>query len=103
MEQNKQLIYIMRNGNTNLYKIGISQHCNKRKKQLQTGNPNEIKLLYRCYIDPEIKAVNVETTIHQYLKENNKWIRGEWFRLTETEVYSIAKLLLVVGRNALSL
>ena len=69
MEQYKQLIYIMRNENTNQYKIGISQNSYKRQKQLQTGNPNKIKLIYLCKIDPGIKAINVETTIHRYLKE----------------------------------
>ena len=99
MKQDKQLIYIMRNENTNQYKIGISQNSHKRKQQLQTGNPNEIKLIYLCKIDPGIKAIDVETIIHRYLKVKHKWIRGEWFSLTENEVFKIAKLLLDVGQN----
>ena len=99
MEIDDQLIYIMRNGDTNMYKIGISKNSNKRKKQLQTGNPNEIKVMFSCKIDPGIKAKDVELTIHHFLKENDKWIRGEWFSLTRDEVLSIAKILLNVGNN----
>ena len=103
MEIDEQLIYIMRNGYTDQYKIGISKNSNKRKKQLQTGNPNEIILMFKCKIDPGIKAKDVELTIHHFLKENGKWIRGEWFKLTRDEVLSIAKLLLNVGVNAINI
>ena len=97
MDIDKQKVYIIRNGTTNKYKIGISKDIDKRKKQLQTGNPNELKILFRCKIDPGIKAKDVELIIHSFLKENNKWERGEWFLLTEDQVFNIAKTLLNVG------
>ncbi len=94
-----QKVYIMREGKTDHYKIGISNKPFKRVKQLQTGNAHQIKLLFECQIDPNIKAKDVETIIHTFLKEKGKWIRGEWFKLSEENVFNIAKKMMLIGDN----
>ena len=68
-------LYIIQSDNTGNFKIGRSKHPNKRLKQLQTGNPNKLKLI-----------LVLENQGHQekYLHNRiNRWIRkkskGEWF------------------------
>jgi hypothetical protein len=73
------------------YKIGISHQPKKRLKQLQTGNPVTITLLFTLELQPGFTTRKVENEIHRFLKKNNKWIRGEWFRLTHDQVYGLAK------------
>ena len=40
-----QIMYILQNGDTNQYKIGITNDLNRRLAELQTGCPNEIKVV----------------------------------------------------------
>jgi len=96
----KQLVYIMAEGYSDNYKIGISANPEKRRRELQTGCSKEIRILFTCKIDDNIVSRDVETVIHKFLKEKGKWIRGEWFRLTKDQVVNIAKCLLKVGENA---
>ena len=46
-----QIMYILQNGDTNQYKIGITNDLNRRLAELQTGCPTEIKVvkLYTHY------------------------------------------------------
>lgn len=90
-------LYIIRCGDTQLFKIGISKNCSKRIKQLQTGNPNKLKLLFEFKINnrESVKASKIESTIHTFLKEHeDKHVLNEWFKLTNDEVVNIAKCLL---------
>lgn len=56
-------------------KIGASINPEERIKQLQTGNPNEIKLLCYCEID----SIKNELALHKKLK--NWSIKGEWYNI----------------------
>jgi hypothetical protein len=90
-------LYIIRCGDTQLFKIGISKNSNNRIKQLQTGNPNKLKLLFDFKINDKynVSASQIESTIHHFIKEyNNKHVLNEWFKLTDNEVVYIAKCLL---------
>lgn len=92
-----QKLYIIRCGDTHLFKIGISKDPEKRIKQLQTGNPNLLKLLYQFAVAEKIPvpASKIEATIHSFLKEyHNKHVINEWFELTNDEVVNIAKCLI---------
>ena len=93
-----QKLYIIRSGETQLFKIGISKDPDKRLKQLQTGNPNLLKIYFTFQINNKyqnIKAVNIETTLHNFLKEYvRKHILNEWFNLTDNEVVKIAECLI---------
>ena len=40
-----QMLYIMQNGETNQYKIGITKDLNIRYRNLQTGCPEELKII----------------------------------------------------------
>ena len=68
-------IYVISNGTS--YKVGFSKDPARRVKQLQTGNPNKLELVY--YIEIEVAPVKIlETIVHKNLKFNK--IKGEWFK-----------------------
>jgi len=67
-----------------LYKIGFTKNRNtlkKRVKQLQTGNPNKIKMVDFFESNHGRK---VETTLHQI--HSTKRLEGEWFDLDKYDV-----------------
>jgi hypothetical protein len=68
----------------NLYKIGYTKNKNtlkKRVKQLQTGNPNKIKMVnyFESY-----HGRKIETTLHNIY--STRRLEGEWFDLDEYDV-----------------
>ena len=44
-KQDNDKLYIIQSDLTGMIKIGRSRHPQKRLKQLQTGNPNKLKLI----------------------------------------------------------
>lgn len=64
------------------YKIGITgRDPKKRVKELQTGTPNDLNILYTF----ETKYGNLlEVTLHRHYNIDN--IRGEWFTLSNEEI-----------------
>tara|TARA_B100001094_G_C18024945_1_gene717072 strand:- start:500 stop:787 length:288 start_codon:yes stop_codon:yes gene_type:complete len=66
-------LYFIQSDKTGMIKIGRSLNPQKRLKQLQTGNPNNLKIIYVFK-----KQGHLETYLHQYL---DKWrCKGEWFK-----------------------
>jgi hypothetical protein len=56
-------------------KIGVAtDSVNKRLKELQTGNPNKLKILKSVFVD---NPFEVEKNYHTLFK--TKRINGEWF------------------------
>ena len=97
----KQKLYIIRCGKTQLFKIGISNNPESRCKQLQTGNPENLKVYFQFEINnnkySNIEASQIECTIHRFLKEyNKKHVLNEWFNLTDDEVVKIAECLIKI-------
>tara|TARA_B100000131_G_C18023053_1_gene575364 strand:+ start:493 stop:786 length:294 start_codon:yes stop_codon:yes gene_type:complete len=68
----KDFLYIIQSDLTGMIKIGRSKDPVKRLKQLQTGNPNELKLI-ASFKDQGWK----EKIIHESLKSFR--LKGEWF------------------------
>tara|TARA_B100000212_G_C27355295_1_gene525577 strand:+ start:1167 stop:1463 length:297 start_codon:yes stop_codon:yes gene_type:complete len=69
---NKDHLYIIQSDFTGMIKIGRSKNPSKRLKQLQTGNPNKLKLI------ASFKEMGWrEKLIHENLKQFRK--EGEWF------------------------
>ena len=81
-------LYILRNGNTNQYKIGYTGNFNKRIKQLQTGCPNELITIkiWQHYKKEEVKKY--ERVLHRFFTKQGKRIRpnGEWFTLDKMKI-----------------
>ncbi|AYV75471.1 MAG: GIY-YIG nuclease [Terrestrivirus sp.] len=83
-------VYIVNSKGTNNYKIGYSNNIESRMKQLQTSNACEIILIekYDCK-----DAWTLETRIknHQKLFKNKQ--KGEWYDLTEEELFKCQELV----------
>ena len=82
---------------TDLERI-FSKDPQKRCKQLQTGNPEVLKIYFIIKINDKyqnVEAVKIETIIHQFLKEHDgKHIINEWFELSDDMVVKIAECLI---------
>jgi len=73
-------IYVLQSGNTDKYKIGYSKHkTKKRLKQLQTGNPEKLNLIYEFETKFNFKT---ESTLHHYFKH---------YRIPDTEFFQLNK------------
>jgi len=77
-------------GRTWLVKVGVSVNPAQRLRQLQTGNPHELKLAFECRC-PEGLDYKAEAVVHQHLRAQH--VRLEWFRLTEDEIVTVAATL----------
>tara|TARA_B100000035_G_scaffold269211_1_gene242999 strand:- start:370 stop:675 length:306 start_codon:yes stop_codon:yes gene_type:complete len=72
VKMNKDSLYIIQSDVTGMIKIGRSKDPQKRLKQLQTGNPNKLKLIV------EFKEQGwKEKILHEKL--NKYRLEGEWF------------------------
>ncbi|WP_414530366.1 GIY-YIG nuclease family protein [Nodularia chucula] len=78
-------VYLIRDGVTSLYKIGVTQNLEKRLKQLN-GNqsPNEKHIVF--YIEV-INAEPTERILHNKYKKYNH--RNEWFYLNDKQVENV--------------
>jgi len=77
-------VYLLNASNTNHYKIGVTKKdVNKRVKQLQTGNANEIIVINQYESDNYNK---LEGWMHR--KFSSRRVEGEWFELSDDDVLS---------------
>lgn len=78
----KGFVYLLKMTNEhaeNFYKIGITKNdVNKRIKQLQTGNHNEITVANTFETKHYFK---IESMLHRKFASNHT--RGEWFEIEE--------------------
>ena len=78
----KKNIYLARQSETFLYKIGITKNKPKeRLKQLQTGNAAPLILIE---VFQTVHSFTMETALHAHFISKKK--EGEWFELTDDEV-----------------
>jgi hypothetical protein len=82
-------IYLINSGTTDKYKIGVSKNPPNRKKELQTGNPQDLILV--DYYESE-NYQKIETILHRnlkhkkYIEDDFRNLKGEWFILTNEDV-----------------
>lgn len=77
-------VYLLRTNNQ--YKIGIAKDVNKRIKQLQTGNSQEIELIDSFESEYANKIEKALHNKYSYVKES-----GEWFTLSVSEEVNFIK------------
>ena len=98
-----QMLYIMQNGETKQYKIGITKDLNVRYRNLQTGCPGELKIIkiYTHYDRKQIKYY--ERVLHRYYEKCGCKIRdnGEWFELSIADINFLCKPSGIKEQNAL--
>lgn len=71
-------VYIIQHGSRGPYKIGKADNPQTRLKELQIGNPVELRLVASIYFQTENRARAVERQLHRMYSRAR--IRGEWFR-----------------------
>jgi len=76
-------IYLIKSLNEGIYKIGVSKRPNKRLKELQTGNPSPVEILYLYETE---NAYKIEKSLHNRYSHFNT--HGEWFELSIKEEMS---------------
>ena len=86
----QEYVYLIRSGESPVYKIGRSCQPKKRLKQLQTGHPVKLFLVHiiRC---EEFPARKVEKFLHSRFMYHRSRQNGEWFNLTEDIVRWLAE------------
>ena len=78
----RQYVYIIKNLDTNNIKVGVGTDPVKRLSQLQTGSDSELDLVYTSFLCSN--AFSLESEVHDKFKDCH--IRGEWFKVDESEV-----------------
>lgn len=74
-------VYLIKQQNTNLYKIGISKDPKTRLNQLQTANADTLQLISTFKTK---HGFQLETFVQRKYSDAN--VQLEWFELTEAEV-----------------
>jgi predicted GIY-YIG superfamily endonuclease len=102
METKKmQILYILQNGNSNEYKIGITDNLNRRLAQLQTGCPNELKII-KIWTHYQRKTIlKYERVLHRFYTKCGCRIRpnGEWFNLRVPDINFLCKPNSIAEQN----
>jgi hypothetical protein len=83
-----KITYLLVQEDGRFCKIGTSSNrhtLDKRIKQLQMGNPHELKLIMTC-------PYNIEYELHSHLIEDGLRYRGEWFFCGGTMLQHILNL-----------
>lgn len=77
-----KFVYLIKIEGRDLYKIGFCKDPQKRIKQLQTGCPYNLELIYTYQSPHATKLEKVLHTNFQFKKEtDNNELKGEWFNL----------------------
>jgi len=80
-------VYVLRESNGGLYKIGFSKRFRKRLSQIRSGIPYKVDVV--CIIG-STKPNELESFLHAYFKEKKH--KGEWFNLDNTEISSLLRI-----------
>lgn len=98
-----KIMYILQNGNTNQYKIGVTNDLNRRLAELQIGCPNEIKVV-KLYTHYQRKIIEkYERVLHRFYEKCGCRIRpnGEWFELKQSDINFLCKPNSIAEQNEL--
>jgi len=78
-------IYLIRQENSNYYKIGKSVSPKSRIKTLQDGNPVALKLIHSTQCADN--GFLAELAIHSKFK--NYYVQGEWFEFKDNQIANV--------------
>jgi len=71
-------VYFISSGLKGPIKIGLAKDVEKRRDDLQTGNPNRLHIQAKVRCRNRKEAEKLEKILHK--KFTKSWIRGEWFK-----------------------
>lgn len=77
----KGFVYLIRYGNSNFYKIGMSKKPLERIKQLQSAIPEVLTLLHTIETSD---MTSLEAYFHEAFSGNR--VRSEWFEMTNSDI-----------------
>jgi DNA segregation ATPase FtsK/SpoIIIE-like protein len=77
------LVYLIGVG-SGYIKIGVAKDVETRKRELQTGNHEELSIIHTVSCPDETTAYALELQVHTYLRAYR--VRGEWFDVTPQQV-----------------
>ena len=77
MNKKQKYVYLLKIPEKSIYKIGVSKDVEKRIKQLQTGNYEQITLVHKFKSNYPYK---IESILHGMYKF--KRIEGEWYDMS---------------------
>jgi len=92
-------IYIIATYTKGPVKIGFSHHPPSRLKEIQTGNPDKLRLCGSLSFKKKIEVELIEKIIHSHLKDNNLYKRGEWFNISVKTALSILQTFPLCREN----
>lgn len=79
-------VYVLREGNGTLYKIGRALDVNERVRNLQTGNPRKLNIKQKPYEVSDYTAA--ENAAHKAVEDDYKANLGggtEWYEVKDEE------------------
>lgn len=91
-------LYIMKTSGQDLYKIGVSKNPEERLDSLQTGNGEELELVFKFKTNYDFK---LETNLHNSYKTNRTI--GEWFQFTPAQLEDVKRRCEIVEATFKSL
>jgi hypothetical protein len=86
-------VYLLRESDTDFYKIGKGNDAKARRADLQTGNRQELLIVQIATLDNENMAYALERTLHRSLDDYR--VRGEWFELSQDQVEKVQYAMMV--------
>lgn len=98
IEDTEYCVYFITDGS--YIKIGIAASIPSRVKQLQTGNPNKLSVLYLIDVKSQKEALKIEQQYHNYFSSKRKL--GEWFDIKEKDLLNSEKQLGHILKKAIS-
>jgi len=76
-------------------KVGISKCPENRIKQLQTGHPSKLILLFEEEFNCNRKhLIKIEKEIHKTLRRTCISSRSEWFRITKDQLEGVKNTII---------
>lgn len=81
-------VYLIRLGDTDYFKVGMTTDINGRMASLQTATPFDLHLIAAS---AHKNALAVERDMHDGLKDFH--IRNEWFQCEQTEIVRIFEII----------
>ena len=87
----KRFLYVLKEDDTDYYRVGITHNINYRLGMLSGGNHRKLNIVYLIEFQSSQFALNAENQLHELLREfttdpkKRSWyeLTGERFKLTE--------------------
>ncbi|MFY0602042.1 MAG: GIY-YIG nuclease family protein [Cyclobacteriaceae bacterium] len=91
-----RLLYVIKSGRRDYYKIGITNNLAIRIQTLQIGNPDKLEVIAYALADMGDflgrEIIFLENFLH--LNYANEKVHGEWFKLSQEEIADICIFLI---------